>query len=158
QEKRLGWVARESHVVFADSKATADDLAQYYPISPEKIAVNYPGIAHAPPPPHDLYELARIRERYKIPGDYILTVGKQEPRKNMQRLIEAVIGITMKQSNNVSLIVVGPPGWGETVQSPDPRIIFAGYVADEELPQLYQYAKAFVYPSLSEGFGYPVVE
>src|SRR5690606_39016178 len=85
---------------------------------------------------------------------YILTVGKLEPRKNIQRLIEAFSTL----QTDYQLVIIGPQGRGEIPQSPDPRVIFPGYVSDDELRTLYLYATAFVYPSLYEGFGYPVVE
>jgi glycosyltransferase involved in cell wall biosynthesis len=79
-------------------------------------------------------------------GEYVLAVGTVEPRKNLERLAQAV------SRAGVELRVVGAPGWGsvETQSS--------GFVADEELARLYRGAAALVYPSLYEGFGLPVLE
>jgi glycosyltransferase involved in cell wall biosynthesis len=79
-------------------------------------------------------------------GDYVLAVGTVEPRKNLERLVEAA------SRAGVELRIVGAPGWGSVeTQS-------AGFVGDEELARLYRGAACLVYPSLYEGFGLPVLE
>lgn len=108
-------------------------------------------------------EIERIRNHYHITGPYILTVATLEPRKNLFRLIEAFN--TMKAGNRYSLVIVGMKGWGEGdfhefIQS-TPRfdkIMLTGYVPDRDLAPLYSGAEIFVFPSLYEGFGLPILE
>ncbi|CAN5181526.1 glycosyltransferase family 1 protein [soil metagenome] len=154
QEARLKWISKETSLIFTDSKITAEDLKQFYHIPEQKIVVNYPGVSDHILQANDLYTVAKLRERFKISDKYILTVGKLEPRKNIGRLLEAFSAI----QTDAKLIIVGADGWGDLPQSQDPRVIFPGYVSEEELTMLYQQATAFVYPSLYEGFGYPIVE
>jgi glycosyltransferase involved in cell wall biosynthesis len=80
-------------------------------------------------------------------GDYVLAVGTLEPRKNLQRIAEAVRG---------ELRVVGAPGWGGV--EPLPNVAWLGDVPDDELAALYRGARCLVYASLYEGFGIPVAE
>lgn len=85
---------------------------------------------------------------------FILSVGTQEPRKNLSRLIEAWQRLNRK---DLTLKIAGKFGWGER-QRPAPGVELLGFVPDEELVKLYNQARLFVYPSLYEGFGLPVVE
>jgi len=84
-------------------------------------------------------------------GDYVLAVGTLEPRKNLPRLIEAARGL------DAELRIVGARGWGD-VDVDESRVHWLGEVPDEELAILYRGARCVAYPSLYEGFGYPVAE
>ena len=84
-------------------------------------------------------------------GEYILTVGTLEPRKNLQRLVEAA------RRNDVELRVVGARGWGG-VEVGGNGVRWLGEVSDTELASLYRGALCVVYPSVYEGFGIPVLE
>ncbi len=81
-------------------------------------------------------------------------MGKLEPRKNIQKLIEA---FGQLKNNRLGLVVVGAPGWG-TKLKPQKNVQLLGYVTDKELAHLYSSCFFFVYPSIWEGFGYPIVE
>ncbi|WP_441280317.1 glycosyltransferase family 4 protein [Tardiphaga sp. 862_B3_N1_1] len=95
-------------------------------------------------------------------GDYMLFVGTVEPRKNLARLISAWRSLDRSLRGDTQLFVVGAKGWlvSETTTASDQAygIAFKGHVADAELSQLMMHAKAFLYPSLYEGFGLPVLE
>ncbi len=143
QTKRLKWVAKESALIFADSQATKDDLIKLLKISEQKIIVNYPGL-----------EITKPAKKITAKKPFILTVGKIEPRKNLGSLIEAFNKIG---SPDVELLIVGPGGWDKSVK-PRNNIKFTGYVSDQELANLYTSCLFFVYPSIWEGFGYPVLE
>ena len=110
-----------------------------------------------------------VSAKYSISRDYILYVGTLQPRKNIIRLIEAFQKIKLSNSqinnNNVQLVIVGKKGWlyddifakvKELRLEKD--VVFTGFVPDEELPALYEYATCFCLPSLYEGFGFPVLE
>jgi glycosyltransferase involved in cell wall biosynthesis len=75
----------------------------------------------------------------------VLSVGTQEPRKNLERLVQAVDG------TDFPLVLVGRHGWGDKTQT-------LGYVPDVDLSAIYSAATIFAYPSLYEGFGFPVLE
>lgn len=150
QEKRLTWVARESTIIFADSESTKSDIVKYLHIPEERLVVNYPGVelnktfdAVLPPP---------LQKK-----QYILTLGKREPRKNLERLIEAYNRI---HPDGLDLAIVGDRGWGDDPASntDSKNIHFLGYISDEKLGLLYSSSLFFIYPSIWEGFGYPVIE
>lgn len=95
---------------------------------------------------------------------YILTVGNQEPRKNLSAAVNAVAILKSKgKLNDHTLVMAGVRGWGSSLQKDDQRIgsewiIPLGYVDDETLVALYMLADAFVFPSIYEGYGIPVGE
>jgi glycosyltransferase involved in cell wall biosynthesis len=112
-------------------------------------------------------ESAPVRAKYKLPDDYILHVGTLQPRKNLIRLIEAMQAIRHAQRQvgirNLTLVLAGQPGWLSAPVLAKARehsdvVRLLGYVPDEDLAGLYSGARAFVFPSLYEGFGFPVLE
>lgn len=94
-----------------------------------------------------------VKSKYELTKPYILSIGTQEPRKNIKRLIEACKPFR----HQYDLVIVGKFGWGEKTQAL-PGVRLLGFVPDEDLPGLYSGALAFVYPSFYEGFGLPVIE
>ncbi|MGQ9862755.1 MAG: glycosyltransferase family 4 protein [Thiobacillaceae bacterium] len=96
---------------------------------------------------------------------YILSVGTLEPRKNLARVLEAYALLARARPELPRLVVVGGPGWGDTSLADLARVLgvagqvdLAGFVPDDALPNLYAGAALLVYPSLYEGFGFPVLE
>lgn len=154
QEKRLSWVKKESKIIFADSLSTKNDLINFLNINPNQIIVNYPGISIFNA---TTAKIEKTLKKYHLDKPFILTVGKLEPRKNISRLIKAFNKIKNK---NIDLVIVGPSGWDTQVQLINrlDHIKYLGLIKDEELFSLYASCLLFVYPSLWEGFGYPLVE
>lgn len=147
QKRRLTYVKKEADLILADSQATKDDLIELLTIPESKIQVLYPAVIIPNPLP---------ASNFVIPSNkYILSVGKLEPRKNIPRLIEAFEKADLK---DVDLLIVGPTGWGDHSAQHSERVRFLGFIPDKDLYKLYKNALCFVYPSLYEGFGYPVVE
>ena len=164
QRLYLDWSARFSSRaaarVLVDSHATRRDLMHFYHIPADKIAVVYPGrdeTLHRVDP-------APVRAKYHLPGDYLLHVGTLQPRKNLIRLIEAVQLVMLRDhSPLVTLVLAGRPGWLSAPILAKARehagtVRVLEYVPDEDLAGLYSGARAFVFPSLYEGFGFPVLE
>ena len=136
---------RACDVVFANSLYTASDATATLGIEAERLVVAHPGVGA---------EFGPEGERAGFGGPYVLGVGTLEPRKNLQRLVDAwrLLGSEHR------LVLAGGAGWGEQPGLDDPGIILPGYVSAATLPALYRGAAAYVYPSLFEGFGIPVVE
>ncbi|PIQ73079.1 hypothetical protein COV58_04410 [Candidatus Roizmanbacteria bacterium CG11_big_fil_rev_8_21_14_0_20_36_8] len=153
QANRLIHVERESELIFTDSRSTATDLMTMYDIDKNRVVVNYPGVSKN----EQLTSLSTL-DKFWIKKPYILSVGKIEPRKNIPRLIKAYKLAFGKSKDKPALVIVGPYGWGELAESDDPKIIITGFVTDRDLVALYRNAKFFIYPSLYEGFGYPIIE
>ncbi len=103
-----------------------------------------------------------VREKYQLPAQFILSVGTLEPRKNVARLLEAYKQLDPALQAAWPLLLVGDKGWltEELVITLEQKsaIRWLGYVPDEDMPGLYQAAGVFVYVSLFEGFGMPVLE
>ena len=135
--------AETCDVLFANSRYTADDVVRTLGVSEERVVVAYPGI-------HERF-LAE-GPRTERPAPYLLTTATSEPRKNLQNLL-AAFALVRARRPELELLVVGE----EHTEPPD-GVEFLGYVAAEDLPPLYRGAEAFVFPSLFEGFGIPVVE
>lgn len=154
QQKRLSWVKKESKIIFADSQATKQDLVNLLHINPEKIFVNYPGVITKKPTNQ---KIKRTLRKFNLENPFILTVGKLEPRKNLKKLIEVFRFINNKK---IDLVIVGPMGWGDiaNIKHHTPNIKYLGCIDDEELHSLYSSCLFFIYPSIWEGFGYPIVE
>ncbi len=164
-------VARAHHVL-ADSQATKDDLVELYGTAPDKITVLYCGVDPRFTPQKQRGEEERIRRRYKLGHQpYILSLGTLQPRKNYSRLISAfarVADVSRRIDGRPTLhnlVIVGKQGWLFDSIKADAarlgvrtRVIFPGYVRDEDLPALYRNADLFIFPSLYEGFGLPPLE
>jgi len=133
-------VVRAARRLIAVSEFTKRELIEVLGVPEEKIRV----IPNA-------VEQAFTRDGPVADGDYVLTVGTLEPRKNLPRVVEAA------RRAGVELRVVGARGWGG-VDLGDNGVRWLGHVPDEELARLYRGARCVAYPSLYEGFGIPVLE
>lgn len=151
QKKRLELIKKESDLIIADSESTKSDLQNLLKVPSKKIKVIYPGVQVEK---INNNEIKDTLQKFQIKKGFLLTVGKLEPRKNIQKLIEA---FSQLKNKDLELVVVGAPGWG-TELKPVKNVKLLGFVTDQELSHLYKASEVFVYPSIWEGFGYPVVE
>ncbi len=160
QRLYLDWTTRSSahraRVVFADSRATADDLARLYGLAPDKIRVVYPGV-DAPP----VGDVEQVRRKYHLPQRYFLFIGTLQPRKNIVRLVQAYrLWHAAHRDDETGLVLAGGKGWLYDPAWTDgvAGVTLTGYIDDVDKGALYAGATALVFPSLYEGFGFPVVE
>jgi glycosyltransferase involved in cell wall biosynthesis len=145
------------------SKHARNDLARFLDV-PERDWYILPPAPHTRFEPVDK-ETARITTgRYGLTGEYVLSVGAQQARKNLPRLVEAFALVRLALPR-YRLVVVGPTLWRYSgLQQKinelglQDHVSILGYVADEDLPALYSAASLFAFPSLYEGFGLPVLE
>ena len=149
QELRLNLVSQESDIIFTDSQSTISDLNEYYDYKGEAV-LNYPGVNQQP----IRIDPTLTLEKYDIQQPFLLTVGKIEPRKNIAKLMEAFERV----DTDMQLIIAGAAGWGDNPVPTTDKVKLIGYVSDQDLEALYQAALCFIYPSIYEGFGYPVIE
>jgi len=154
---------RRATAIIAVSEATRADLYGLYGIDPAKVTV-IPEAAAPHFAPQSPERVDAVRARYGLPPRYLLSVGTIEPRKNLGRLVEAA-GPLISQGLIDGVVLVGSLGWlyegflRELERSPlRERVLFPGFVADEDLPAVYAGAEITVQPSLYEGFGLPVLE
>jgi glycosyltransferase involved in cell wall biosynthesis len=155
---------KAADIIVTPSDCSKRDAIKYYNLPAEKIKVIYEAPAPTFKPLHNPAELARVRHTYNLPEQFILHVGTIEPRKNLTRLLEAFQPL-LDEWPHLKLVLVGKKGWlyesfFERLQTLglQERVIFPGYVAEADLPALYQLAQVFAFPSLYEGFGLPPLE
>jgi alpha-1,3-rhamnosyl/mannosyltransferase len=129
-----------------NSEFTRADVAETLAIPPDRIHVAYPGVE-----PSFTVEGGRL----DLDGPYLLTVATLEPRKNLATLLDAFARLG---SDRPLLAVAGAAGWGRQPSLDVPGVVRLGYTPPAELPSLYRGAAVFVYPSLYEGFGMPILE
>ncbi len=158
-------VKRASKVITI-SESTKSQIVDEYKLPRSKVIVAYPGHSTLYHPIDDKKKIEEMMKKYGINSQYILFIGTIQPRKNLLRLIES-----FRSLKNIKLVVVGKitgegkQGWKyeEILKKPkemgiEDRVIFTGFVPDEDLPFLMNGAHAFILPSLWEGFGIPVVD
>lgn len=153
-------VAQATHLI-AVSKWTKKELVRHLGADPAKISVIYEGVT-ADYAKGAAKNAKKVKKKYKIMGDYILFVGTIQPRKNLERLIEAFASLS---DLKISLVIAGSLGWMYDKILAAPRrfgvskqVRFLGFVPEADLPSLYTGALVFCLPSLVEGFGLPVLE
>lgn len=152
---------RRARRVITISQSARDDVHRFFDVPLSRIDVIYPGVDEQYRPA-TAAQIDAFRRRKGLPSRYILHVGTLQPRKNLPRLVEAFSRLA---DTAVHLVFVGGKGWlyEEIFQrvaalNLTDRVHFAGYAPDEELPLWYAAADLFVFPSVYEGFGMPVVE
>jgi glycosyltransferase involved in cell wall biosynthesis len=149
--------------IIAVSEFTKRQLVERLGASPAKIEVVYEGITESRRV--EEHESKRILKKFKLKNKkYILFIGTVQPRKNLERLIEAFSSLGPQESD-ISLVIAGKLGWGykEILAAPnrfgvEGRVVFTGYISDVERYTLLANARVYVQPSITEGFGLPVLE
>jgi glycosyltransferase involved in cell wall biosynthesis len=162
----LARVRRQADLVIVPSAAAAEDVVRYLNMDRQRITVIPMGCDARFQPMVNAARLVQLRRRYALPERYVLFVGTLEPRKNIALLLEAFSRLLAERpQDDIQLVVAGGKGWGDgrliaTMEALNirRRVIFTGFVEDDDLPDLYRGAQMFVYPSLYEGFGLPVLE
>ncbi len=152
---------KKSDHIIAVSAFTKQDLISTYHLPPEKISVIYEGVDTAFCDGITEEKREQVKKKYSLPEHYILFLATLEPRKNMGRLIKAFQKYTKEHHSNTKLVMAGvtnPKIFSKYKIKPDPHIILTGFIEEEDKATLYTMAQAFIYPSLFEGFGLPLLE
>lgn len=165
----IGRLVQTADAIIVDAESTKRAILERFKVSENKITVIYLGVDRARfHPIDDEGVITRVRERYGVGSEpFILFVGNIEPRKNLSVLIRAFAEIVKSSriDTDIRLVIAGSKGplAQEVLALPSrlgltARVIFPGVIGDEDLPALYSGASLFVFPSLYEGFGFPVLE
>jgi glycosyltransferase involved in cell wall biosynthesis len=150
-------------MIIADSMVTRDDLLKFGAIPAEKVTVIYPGIDPDLGPVTDEEQLSLARQKYDISSPYVIYIGTLQPRKNLVRLIDSFVSSSVDHQ----LVIAGKAGWlsGPILErlqalsaAEKERIRLPGYIAGEDKGALISGADALLFPSLYEGFGFPLLE
>jgi len=155
-------VIRRADGLIAVSASARSDAARILGLAPERIEVIHSGVSEA------FFDVpaeavAAVRSRYRLSLPYGLFVGTIEPRKNVGLLLDAYLGLPAELRHEYELVVAGPSGWAqqtllERLRTAGGGVRYLGYVPEQDLPGLTAGATVFVYPSLYEGFGFPVAQ
>jgi glycosyltransferase involved in cell wall biosynthesis len=160
--------ARKAEAIITVSQASARDIVRYLHIPPERIHVTYEAAGEAFQPVGDEAQLAAIRQKYALPERYFLYLGGFDQRKNLSSLLRA-FALLVNRQPQAKLVIAGQLPGRDSPFFPDPRrlvgelgveerVIFIGWVSEEDKPALLSGATVFVFPSLYEGFGLPALE
>lgn len=143
--------AKQAAHIITISENSKKDIVDIYRVDPKKITVAYPG--------YDKSRFSLKVKKFNKYGNYFLFLGTLQPRKNLERLIAAYKLLKTDCKLVIAgMINEGRGGWMNENIKKEKNIVLTGYVPDQEVPVLMANAKAFVLPSLYEGFGIPVIE
>jgi glycosyltransferase involved in cell wall biosynthesis len=156
---------RTAHTIIADSQATKEDLVRLDEVAPDKIEVVYPGIDPTLRPLSDRKKVTAVLQKYNITPPYLLFISTLQPRKNLERLIQAYAAADLPHQ----LVLAGKIGWlaepilaeinnQSSIINRQLSIVTPGFIDDDDKAALLSGATALLYPSLYEGFGFPVLE
>ena len=157
-ERGFAEVVRRADAAIANSQSTRDDAVRLLALPPERVRVVYPGI----PPP--FFEVSpegvdRVRRRYRLDRPFILFIGTIEPRKNIDTLLDAYESLPCDVREEFLMVVAGPVGWAQPATTRRlSRIRYLGYLPEVDIAPLTAAAAVFAFPSLYEGFGFPVAQ
>lgn len=158
----LPGILRKTNVIIVNSEFTKETIITKYPFYKEKVYIAYPGTESS-------LKAGDWDNRFVsgvMPGKYFLHVGTIEPRKNISTLLDA-FAIVKKKSNDhaLKLVLAGGTGWTrgnfthQLKKHPyHDSIVLTGHIQDKAIHMLYKHAIALVFPSLYEGFGFPLAE
>jgi glycosyltransferase involved in cell wall biosynthesis len=153
-------IVRPARGIITPSESSRKDAIERLGLRPDRVRAIHHGISDAyfarPDP-------MPARERFRLKKPYILFVSTIEPRKNLPRLLDAYEALPASLRDEYDLVVAGPQGWSSEntmlrLRLAGINVRYLGYVPEEYLPGLTAGATAFAYPSLYEGFGFPVAQ
>lgn len=156
--------AKTADRVVTISRKVREDIVKFYGIPPDAITVTYLGVDHTVFYPREKGAVASARTKYKLPDRFMLYAASSLPHKNHARLLEA-FKLLKKNCGDMKLVLVGARHKGravivEKIEELEIKddVVFMGWVPFEDLPLIYCASEIFVFPSLHEGFGMPVLE
>ena len=159
-------LVRRVRRVLTVSEHSRQSILKRFKLPAEKVVVIPEGVNRSLFYPAPVGEMARVSQRYELPGKYLLFLGTLEPRKNLERLCDAW-RLIQPQVRGVELVIAGSqlPHFAPVSRllapcevSPTRGVHYLGYVPDGDLPALYSGASAYLLPSLTEGFGLTALE
>lgn len=159
--------AKNAAKILTISEASKNDIIKFYGTPKDRIIVTHLGVRQDLGDITESTTMESINDKYKISHPYILFVGTLQPRKNLERLIEAFSKLRTANSelSTYELVIIGKKGWlyEPILAAPEKfgvtdSVKFLDFVPDEDIPAFYKNASCFVLPSLYEGFGLPVLE
>lgn len=144
------------------SEFSKRQIVELLGVSPDKVTVTHNAVKQRPT---HMVDVELLKQKYGIKQPYIIALSSQSPHKNMSKLVNAFTLLKQRRGDGLKLVLVGhrPHKSGDLTRalnesSARDAVIFTGYVPDADLASLYAHAEAFVFPSIYEGFGIPILE
>ncbi|MAX81592.1 MAG: glycosyl transferase family 1 [Crocinitomicaceae bacterium] len=163
-KKNLKALAKSNTYFIVNSQCTGNDLQKKFSVDPSRIFHTPLGVGEEFKPANDIV-IKDVLIKYKLPQKYFLFTGAMNKRKNLDRVIEAFLLLKKNKNTDIKLVLAGRMNWGgsnieEKVKKAGVKndVILPGYIDEVDLPAVISAAKAMVYVSLYEGFGFPVLE
>jgi len=151
-------ILRRADGLIAVSASTKRDAVRVLGLAPEKISVIHSGIA-APFFDPSAEVIDAVRARYSLNRPFVLFIGTIEPRKNIDLLLDAFDTLPASLRQEFEMVVAGPMGWASAETAARMRTVrYLGYLPEPDIAPLTAAATVFAYPSLYEGFGFPVAQ
>lgn len=158
------WTLRKANKIITISNFSKYEILRYYPFLSGKVDVTYLAASNNFRMSDDIEICRQITTQYGLSPRFVLAVGNLQPRKNLYRLVQAFADVKA-QIRDLTLVIVGKAQWRSSEifnlveeWGLQREVIFTGYVSDQQLVALYNAATVFVYPSIYEGFGIPILE
>ncbi|KLU27791.1 hypothetical protein EOS_02505 [Caballeronia mineralivorans PML1(12)] len=164
-DRELPKTLRQAQMVIADSHYTKNDIVDIYGVPESKVVTIHLGVEPSFRPYSEEESASALAQLGLTQGGFVLSVCTLQPRKNLQRLVEAFALLPAGMRQEFPLVLIGADGWknSDLLRVIEPlaaagQVFTPGYVSRDDLLKIYASAALFVYPSLFEGFGLPVVE
>lgn len=164
-DKHLPNTIENADALVAISEFSKQELMSVFSVPKEKISIVYPAVSSNFRQTFTSEQIARFKKEYKLPEQFVLSVGTLEPRKNIKGLIQAYAELPKALRQAFPLVFAGGKGWHmeeiEAALAPmlkNKEVIILGYVPQQDMPILYSAATIFAYVSLYEGYGMPIAE
>ncbi len=158
-------VVRKSRVVITVSDFERERISRFFGMSPQNLFTVYNGVGRHFQPMSDETELDRIRRKYNLPRKFLFFLGNTDPKKNTRGVLQAVAGYRSRGDSEMKLVMLDYPEKALTdmlreIGCPELRehIFLTGYVVNTDLPGIINLSSVFLYPSLRESFGIPILE
>jgi len=162
--RRMERALQKAQGIVTISRFTEQQLTERFNVDVDKIKIVYPGVDRTYWGSVKQKSLGQTKVAYDLPSEFLLFVGASEPRKNLLNLIEA-LKLIHDRYERLALVIVGRRGQDfKNVKTRiqerklDPWVKMVGYLNEDDLKSLYRLSSVFVYPSLWEGFGIPLLE
>jgi glycosyltransferase involved in cell wall biosynthesis len=158
-------VVRKSRMVITVSDFERDRISRFFRMEPDRLKTVYNGVSQHFKPISDPAELTRIKDKYKLPDRFFFFLGNTDPKKNTRGVIQSFAWFRTSSGEDYKLVMPDYPEDALTALVRDlgcpeirEHIHLTGYIVNTDLPGIINLSKLFLYPSLRESFGIPILE
>ncbi len=158
-------VVRKSRSIITVSDFERDRIGRFFGMEPHKLFTVYNGVSRHFKPVTSKQELTRIRQKYSLPGRFLFFLGNTDPKKNTRGVLQAFAEYRASSGDDVKLVMPDYPGDALASMLKDlncsglrEHIVLTGYIVNTDLPGIIKLSSLFLYPSLRESFGIPILE